>query len=97
MQGRQLRDSTRRLCNIIDLVQQQKVPALIYSCGAEKAFDTVNWELMLLALQEMGFIQQYLIWLKLIYSYQEAEVWHEEYRSGKFIYVRDAHYYYLTL
>lgn len=55
VQKRQLRISTRRLCNVIAHVQGTKAPTVIYSCDAEKAFDTVHWKFMKIVMREIGF------------------------------------------
>lgn len=56
MQGRQLQDNTRKVCNMIDYVNQKMEPSLMMFCDAEKAFDQVQWDFFKEGLRKMNFV-----------------------------------------
>lgn len=81
---RQLKNCTRRLCNIMDYLQTQKIPAPVYFCDAEKAFDRVNWGFLKKVMRKMGFGSYFMHWIDLIYSLQLAEIGLEGHQSRQF-------------
>lgn len=77
----QLRVYIRRICNIINYAQDNKVPILLYFANAEKAFDGVEWVYLKKVLIKMSFCPYFLSWIQLIYSNQVAESFLEGYKS----------------
>lgn len=73
IQKRQLRDSIRNVCSIIQFVRDRKLLTVLCFIDAEKAFDRVDWEVLQEVLRRMGFGQSFMSWITLIYSAQEAE------------------------
>lgn len=61
IKNRNLRDSTRRLCNIIDYLQIPKIPAILHFSEAEKAFDQVHWGFLKKALLKMGTVKTVMV------------------------------------
>lgn len=84
IRSRQLWDNIRWICNIINYVQNKKIPTLLYICDVEKAFDRVQWNFLKEVLRRMGFGLPFMTWIDLIYFLQEADVKLEGMRSKKF-------------
>lgn len=80
----QLRDHVRLICNIINHVQDSKIPMLLYLCGAEKAFDRVQWGFLKKVMQRIGFGSFFMAWVMQIHSTQEAEIALEGCKSRRF-------------
>lgn len=85
---RNLKDSTRRLCDIIDYLQISKIPAILYFSDAEKASDWVHWGFLKMALLKMGIRECFMQWIELIYAFQTAEIWREGQKSKKSVTTR---------
>ncbi|KAG7519086.1 hypothetical protein JOB18_000893 [Solea senegalensis] len=64
--GRNSCNNIRRLLNVIQLSHQQKLPSMVMSLDAEKAFDRVEWPFLL------G--QTFCSWVKLLYNRPLAAV-----------------------
>ncbi|XP_075044810.1 vomeronasal type-2 receptor 26-like [Mixophyes fleayi] len=58
--GRQARDNTRRAIDLVQIINQRCLPAMMLSLDAEKAFDRISWEFMTLALKAYGFTAEFL-------------------------------------
>ena len=52
----------------ISFCQQNKVPGLLVSFNFHKAFDTVEWEAISLALEKFGFGKNYINMVKILYT-----------------------------
>lgn len=52
--GRQTTDATRRMLNLLHLVEQKKEPSLLLTLDAEKAFDRVYWGYLGRVLEKFG-------------------------------------------
>lgn len=68
-----MRDRIRQVVNIVDWVNAQKIPALLYFLDAEKAFDHLEWGFLQQALCQMNFGQVFLQWIGMIYDKQSAK------------------------
>lgn len=71
VQGRQLRDNIRKLCNMIHYIWKQNLPTILMLCDAEKAFDCIQWELRKHVLAKMKFGVKFQKWIGLTYDKQE--------------------------
>lgn len=62
----------RRLFNVLYNPSSSKVPELILSLDAEKAFDRVEWGYLFETLRRFGFGEKFLTWTRLLYTLPEA-------------------------
>lgn len=53
--GHQAGDNTRRIINLIDIINRQNTEALLLSLDAEKAFERLSWPFMFSTLEYLGF------------------------------------------
>lgn len=65
-------DSIRRLLNVINSTQACKLPALIISLGAEKAFDRVEWEFLFATLKKFNLGSKFIEMIKLLCASPQA-------------------------
>ena len=72
--GRQLSFSVRRLLNTVLSPSTSKVPEIIISLDAEKAFDRVEWPYLFSVLRRFGFGSKFISWVRLLYSAPLASV-----------------------
>lgn len=73
IRGRQGFHNIRRVMNIIYEKKGCRDNALI-SMDAEKAFDRIEWQYLFEVLQKFGIRNNFLKWVKLIYSSPQAEI-----------------------
>lgn len=78
--NRQLRDSVRKVRNIIHYIQDRRLVILLYFIDVEKEFDHVDRAYLHEVLRRMGFGQSFLSWISIVYSTQEAEIFLEGYK-----------------
>lgn len=67
--------ATRRIINILQLVERFKTPSLLLSVNAEKAFDRVHWRYMQLVLEKFGFQGTISSAISALYSQPSAQVY----------------------
>lgn len=73
MIGRQSFHNTRRLLNIIHTPGTPS-PEIIVSLDAEKAFDRVEWSFLYEVMEHFGFDNDFILWVKLLYSSPVASI-----------------------
>lgn len=71
--GRQASDATRRALNIIHHAGITRMPSLLLSVDAEKAFNRVNWLYMYMVLQKFGF-QDSIFAILALYATPSAQI-----------------------
>ncbi|KAA0701525.1 LINE-1 reverse transcriptase -like protein [Triplophysa tibetana] len=64
----------RRLLNVVYNPSTSMGPEAVISLDAEKAFDRVEWNYLFYALERFGFGQEFISWIKLLYSSPVASV-----------------------
>lgn len=69
---REARDNTTKVLNLIYVAQKRKIPLLLLSTDAEKAFDRVDWTF--LTLRFLGLGRRMMHWIQAIYSCPWARV-----------------------
>ena len=61
--GRQILDASLIANEVIDSWQERKEKGFICKLDIEKAYDNINWQFLLKALQKMGFGSKWLGWM----------------------------------
>lgn len=68
IRGRQLSSNICCLLNILLSKSESQDPEMVTSMDAEKAFDRVEWHYLFSVLNRFGFGQNFIPWIKLLYS-----------------------------
>lgn len=58
----------RHLLNILYSFSLNETPELVISMDAEKAFDRVEWHYLFYTLKKFGFPDQFISWIRLLYT-----------------------------
>lgn len=74
MTGRHSFSNIRGLLNVIYSPASGKVPEVVISLDAEKAFDRVEWAYLFECLRAFGFGPTFIAWIKLLYASPKASV-----------------------
>ena len=74
MAGRQILDASLIANEVVDSLKK-KEKSVLCKLDIEKAYDTVNWNFLLLVLQNMGFGQRWLGWIKWCISSASSQLW----------------------
>ena len=74
IRARQLSSNVRRLLNIISSPSNETKPEIVLSLDAEKAFDRVEWGYLFKVLRSFGFGENFIAWIRLLYSSPLARV-----------------------
>jgi hypothetical protein len=72
--GRYIVDSLITLCDIIQYLEEKRLPGLLVSIDFEKAFDTVSWIYMNKVLKAFGFGKEICNWVSTFYNDIKAYV-----------------------
>lgn len=75
--GRQARDATRRILNLVHSASGDRRPSVLLSLDAEKAFDRIHWGYLLEVLSKFGFTSQFFSAITALYSGPSAHVFTE--------------------
>ena len=84
IRGRHSYSNIRRLLGVILSPSPLKIPEAIISLDAEKAFDRVEWAYLLFSLRQFGFDNNFISWVRLLYSSPCASVCTNNQRSAPF-------------
>lgn len=71
---RQAPDGTRRLINLISRIERLRIPTVLLSLDAEKAFDRIYWEFIFHTLTKFGFAGNINNAITALYSSPSARV-----------------------
>ena len=74
VKGRQLASNIRRLLNVVMNPSRARVPEVVVSMDAEKAFDRVEWRYLFEVLGRFGFGPRFVAWVRLLYVAPRARV-----------------------
>ena len=72
--GREGRENTQRVINAIHLSQTYKMPLVLVSTDAEKAFDRVDWKFLKAIIQHIGLREGMQRWITSLYSRPKAKI-----------------------
>ena len=64
VEGRQILDASLIANEVIDSMTRRKEKGILYKLDVEKAYDKLNWQLLLTVLREMGFGRKWIGWIK---------------------------------
>ena len=84
VKGRSIFDNLHLLRNVIDYVEQKDIAACFICFDQEKAFDRVSWSYMFDTLQAFGFDDNFINWVKLLYTDISSSVIVNNYISETF-------------
>ena len=68
VEGRQIFESIRVIQDIMEITNTQNIPAILLLIDFEKAFDSLEWDFLHEALSKFNFGQQFIKWVKLLYT-----------------------------
>ena len=68
VKGRSIFDNIHLLRNIVDYIEQKDLSACFISLDQEKAFDRASWSYLYDTLKSFGFDDDFLKWIKLLYT-----------------------------
>ena len=68
IKGRSIFDNLHLIRNVIDYVDQKDLSACFICVDQEKAFDRVSWSYMFDTLNAFGFSENFIKWVKLLYT-----------------------------
>ena len=71
MPGRYIGENVAFLCDVVELANEYNLPVALLSLDQEKAFDRVDWSFLFATLAKMGYGDNFLQWLRLLYT----DVW----------------------
>jgi len=82
--GRQVNDNSRFLEELIEHYKGNNKIAYLITLDAQKAFDSINHSYMLSLLKHYNFPDEYINWIKMLYTDLEASVQINGYTGEKF-------------
>lgn len=68
VKGRSIFDNLHLIRNVIDYVEQKNLAASFICIDQEKAFDRISWSYMYSTLAAFGFHDNFIRWVKLLYT-----------------------------
>ena len=74
VKGRSIFDNVHLLRNIIDYVNQKDLPCIFLSLDQEKAFDRVSYDFLFKCLHTFGFGDNFIRWIKILYTNIQSSV-----------------------
>ena len=84
IKGRNSVTNVRRLLNAILAFKQKSINGLVLSLDAEKAFDRIEWSFLFHTLGKFGLGENFIKWVKIIYTRPQAAVLTNGLRSEYF-------------
>ena len=66
--GRYIGENIRLVLDMIDFTNTTNLPGLIFLADFEKAFDKLEWDFLFQTLHFFGFGQDFITWIKVMYS-----------------------------
>jgi len=82
--GRSTFDSVRLVQDIIYLADRDRIPAILLTIDFQKAFDSIEWDFIYLALQKFNFGPIFIKWVRTLYNNISSCVCNNGKTSGYF-------------
>lgn len=74
VKGRSSADNLRRLLHLMWISREESVPVAAFSLDAMKVFDRVEWGYLTYVLEDFGFGEGFIKWVRVLYSVPRAAV-----------------------
>lgn len=84
MENRFCGENTRLKADIIEYTKNYKIDAILLLIDFEKAFDTINWDFLFTTFKFYNFIDNFIDWIKILYTYTFNRVTNNGYLSDTF-------------
>ena len=84
LKDRFIGQNIRAIIDIMEFTKSNQIPGIVAFLDFEKAFDTVNWNVIQKTLEIFGFKEQFRAWVKAIYKNSEACVTNNGFSSPFF-------------
>ena len=72
VENRFIGESGRLIADILDITETLNLPGFLVTIDIEKAFDSVNHNFLITALEKYGFGKEFIYWIKTILKKQES-------------------------
>ena len=82
--GRYIGENVAFLCDVVELANEYNLPVALLSLDQEKAFDRVDWPFLFATLAKMGFGDNFIRWVRLLYTDVRSSVLVNGYISRPF-------------
>ena len=91
VKDRYIGENIRCLIDLNTLCRKDDTEAYAIQIDFEKAFDSVNWDFMLLSLEKMNFDPDYVNWVKILYKNTSSSVLNNGHKTDVFDLRRGVH------
>ena len=68
VEGRQIFESIRLIQDLMEITKNDNIPGIMLLVDFEKAFDSIEWSFMYDALNKLNFGNEFIRWVKLLYT-----------------------------
>ena len=91
VKDRYIGENIRCVIDLNTLCVKENIDAYAIQIDFEKAFDSVNWEFMLISLEQMNFDPDFVKWVHILYNNTNSCVLNNGHKTGKFDLRRGVH------
>uniref|UniRef100_A0A672HPP6 Reverse transcriptase domain-containing protein n=1 Tax=Salarias fasciatus TaxID=181472 RepID=A0A672HPP6_SALFA len=74
LKNRQTQDNIMRALHLVEQINKRKISSVVLSLDAQKAFDSVGWEFLLLVMKRFGFSEEFIHCIQALYSSPTARI-----------------------
>ena len=67
IKGRNIAQNIMQLQTMLDYYEKNKKSAIVVSFDFKKAFDSIEWESIYQSMKFLGFTEQFIHWVKILY------------------------------
>jgi hypothetical protein len=91
VKDRYIGENIRCVIDLNTLCVKENKDAYAIQIDFEKAFDSVNWDFMLISLEQMNFDPDFIKWVRILYTNTNSCVQNNGHKTGKFDLRRGVH------